>query len=127
MKNVVFLGGRDYEQLPSYLKAMQVAILPNLLNEYTKSMFPMKFFEYLAAGRPVVSVQLDALSDYGNVVALCSTAEEFVVHLDAAIEGKSACLEDRLSVAREQTYEIRTKRMLKIINEKCRINTWPKI
>ena len=49
------LGYRNYKYLPSYCAYFDVAWLPLIHNNYTKSMFPMKFFEYLAAGLPVVS------------------------------------------------------------------------
>ena len=55
--NIHFLGGRPYSSLPAYLKGMDVVLLPNRINDYTKSMFPMKFFEYLAAGKPVVATR----------------------------------------------------------------------
>lgn len=48
-------------------------LLPNVLNEYTESMFPLKFFEYLAAGKPVVSVDLSALHKYRNIVYIAQS------------------------------------------------------
>lgn len=57
--NVHFLGYKRYEELPDYLRGIQVGLLPSLINEYTKGMFPMKYYEYLAAGLPVVSTSLD--------------------------------------------------------------------
>ncbi|HCL7538620.1 TPA: glycosyltransferase, partial [Escherichia coli] len=59
-KNIHLLGPKEYDELPSYLKYFDVALLPNMINSYTDNMFPMKFFEYLAAGRKVVSVNLKA-------------------------------------------------------------------
>lgn len=56
--NVFLLGHRPYAQLPHYLRGMRVGLLPTLVNDYTHSMFPMKYFEYLAAGLPVVSTPL---------------------------------------------------------------------
>ena len=47
--NIHFFGPRPYALLPGYLKGFDVAILPSAINEYTAGMFPMKFFEYLAA------------------------------------------------------------------------------
>lgn len=59
LPNVHFLGYRTYAQLPNYLRGMQVGLLPSLINDYTRGMFPMKYYEYLAAGLPVVSTLLD--------------------------------------------------------------------
>jgi glycosyltransferase involved in cell wall biosynthesis len=113
--NIHLMGGRPYAALPGYLKSFDVAILPSHINEYTRSMFPMKFFEYLAAGRPVVATPLPALADYRDVAALCEGAGEFEAAIAAALEGTCAPLERRLAAAREQTYEIRTEKMMKRI------------
>jgi glycosyltransferase involved in cell wall biosynthesis len=117
IRNIHLLGGRAYSELPAYLKGIDVAILPNRENEYTKSMFPMKFFEYLAAGRPVVSTRLPALADYSDVATFADGAEAFVAAVDAAISGHAPSLESRLARAREQTYESRTGRMLDVVRK----------
>jgi len=67
--NIHLLGPKPYSQLPEYLSGCDVAILPNILSEYTRSMFPMKFFEYLASGCPVVSVELPALQQFKHLAS----------------------------------------------------------
>ncbi len=113
--NIHLLGGRPYADLPAYLKGFDVAILPNRLNDYTKAMFPMKFFEYLAAGRPVVATRLPALKDFGGVAAFADDADGFVAAIEAALRGEGAALESRLAVARRYTYAARTAAMLQIL------------
>jgi glycosyltransferase involved in cell wall biosynthesis len=120
LPNLQILGGRPYASLPGYLKAVDVAILPCLINDYTRSMFPMKFFEYLASGRPVVSTKIPALSAYGQVAALCSDPTEFAEAIRAALTGKVPALELRLAAAREHTYDIRTARMWERVGEVLR-------
>lgn len=117
IENLYFLGGRAYAQLPGYLKGMDVVLQPNRLNEYTRSMFPMKFFEYLAAGRPVVSTPLPALKGHGQVARFCEGAEAFVEAIEEALQGKGPALQARLDAARGQTYDARTQRMLRVIEE----------
>ncbi|MBI2471297.1 MAG: glycosyltransferase, partial [Planctomycetes bacterium] len=85
--NIHIMGPRPYAELPCYLKGLDVTILPNALNEYTESMFPMKFFEYLAAGRPVVSVDLPALREYRNVVYIARSPQDFIRGIDEALKG----------------------------------------
>lgn len=58
LSNVYLLGHRPYALLPDYLRGMNVGLLPTHVNDYTRSMFPMKYYEYLAAGLPVVSTPL---------------------------------------------------------------------
>ncbi|HHT9137180.1 MAG TPA: glycosyltransferase [Candidatus Wunengus sp. YC60] len=113
--NIHIMGPRPYAELPCYLKGLDVTILPNVLNEYTESMFPMKFFEYLAAGKPVVSVDLSALREYRNVVYIARSLQDFIRGIDEALKGNVAPLEERILVAKEHTYEIRTNKMLQLI------------
>jgi glycosyltransferase involved in cell wall biosynthesis len=116
IKNLHFIGPRKYADLPRYLKAFSVAILPSVLNEYTRGMFPMKFFEYLGAGIPVVATDLHALQAYAEYVYLAKDAASFVAGVDAALRGQCASLQSRLEIAREQTYERRTGKMLEILS-----------
>ena len=115
LDNIHLLGPRSYNKLPSYLKGIDVALLPNNVNDYTDSMFPMKFAEYLSAGRPIVSVDLKALHEFSHVVSTTKTPEEFVEAIEKVLSGNIPSLEDRLEVAKEHTYKERTQRMLTLI------------
>ena len=65
--NVHLLGLRSYEQLPSVLRAADAGLIPYARNALTDSIFPMKVYEYLAAGLPVVATALPALADVSEV------------------------------------------------------------
>ena len=86
--NIHLIGPRDYAVLPDYLRGFDLALLPCPINSYTRSMFPMKFFEYLAAGVPVVSTNLPALQDYGNLAKLCIDQSAFLAAVDAVLMEK---------------------------------------
>lgn len=75
----------------------------------------MKFIEYLAAGKPVVSVDLPALRAYRNVVCIAQSPQDFIRGIDEALKDNIAPLEERISVAKEHTYEIRTNKMLQLV------------
>jgi glycosyltransferase involved in cell wall biosynthesis len=76
--NVHFLGWKPYAQLPSYLRGIDVALLPQRINDYTRAMFPMKYFEYLAAGMSVVATPLPALAGFTALHRQADTREAFV-------------------------------------------------
>jgi len=115
LPNLHLLGPRPYADLPAYLRGIDVAMLPNLRNDYTASMFPMKFFEYLAAGRPVVSVDLPALRDYADAVRLAASHDEFVEAIAVSLHGGNAPLEIRLQHAMQNTWAARLDRMLALL------------
>jgi glycosyltransferase involved in cell wall biosynthesis len=78
--NIHYLGGKDYQELPAYLRGWDVATLLFADNESTKFISPTKTPEYLAAGRPVVSTPIrDVVRPYGelNLVQIAAEAREF--------------------------------------------------
>jgi teichuronic acid biosynthesis glycosyltransferase TuaH len=76
--NVSFLGGRQFEDLPSYLKVIDVGLVPYGATEFNRWSFPMKALECLAAGRPVVSTSLPAMCWLNTeLLTLADTPESF--------------------------------------------------
>ena len=65
--NIYLLGPRPYEELPSVLRGADAGLIPYAINELTKSIFPMKVYEYLAAGLSVIATPLPALAGIEEV------------------------------------------------------------
>ncbi len=117
LDNVHLLGPRPYAELPACLKGLDVALLPLRLNDYTRAMFPMKFFEYLASGRPVVATAIDALQPFRDVAVITAPREAaFAEGIARVLRGEGPPLEQRLGVARGHTYRTRTASMLEAIH-----------
>ena len=69
-KNLHWLGGRDYTDLPAYAKAFDVCLMPFALNEATAFINPTKALEYMATGKPIVSSAVeDVVGQFSDVVA----------------------------------------------------------
>ena len=83
--NIHLLGPRAYEELPSVLRGADAGLIPYSINELTKSIFPMKVYEYLAAGLPVVATPLPALAGVDGVATAANAAG-----IAALIEGDLA-------------------------------------
>lgn len=118
VSNIHFLGPRNYNVLPDYLRGFDVAIIPSLINDYTINMFPMKFFEYLSAGKPVVATNLPALSDYTKYFYLSDSTAGFIDQIRAALRHDHFNKHDQLSFAKQFTYESRMKEMLEVMASK---------
>ena len=79
-------------------------------------MFPMKFFEYLAAGLPVVATSIDSLQDFQSVAWLCEPElDEFSKALLGCIQGEGPARSTRLALARQHTYTARMERMMQTL------------
>jgi len=115
--NIHWLGVKPYELLPAYMKGLDVGLLPLRLNRYTHSMFPMKFFEYLGAGLPVVATAIDSLQDYHSCALLCEpTVNSFHEALQSSLNGQCPSQQIRLDTAAKHTYHSRTVAMLSLLN-----------
>lgn len=90
--NIHYLGMQAYADLPAYLKAFDVAMLPFALNEATRFISPTKTLEYMAAHKPIVSTPIaDVVSLYGSVVRKAETPEQLVAAAEQALgEGTQA-------------------------------------
>ncbi|HTD07459.1 MAG TPA: glycosyltransferase [Solirubrobacteraceae bacterium] len=82
--NIHLLGLRSYEQLPSVLCAADAGLIPYSRNELTNSIFPMKVYEYLAAGLPVIATPLPALANVAEVL-IAPDAEGIVRLIEQAL------------------------------------------
>ena len=77
-KNIHYLGMKSYNELPSYLKAFDIAMMPFALNDATKYISPTKTLEYMAAGKPIISTKItDVVRDYSESVSVIENADEF--------------------------------------------------
>ena len=113
LPNVHIMGLQAYDDLPAWLAHADVALLPLQDNAYTQHMFPMKFFEYLAAGCPVVATQIPALRPYASGALLCPPdPQAFEASIAMALSGAGPPRQQRLALAAEHTYEGRTRKML---------------
>jgi glycosyltransferase involved in cell wall biosynthesis len=115
LPNVHFLGDKPYADLPDYLRGFDVGTQPTLINDYTRSMFPMKYLEYLAAGVPVVSTPLEFTKTNQAGLLVADTSEQFIVQTNAQLaRGRLTVLESREFVG-DNTWATRLNKMLELL------------
>ncbi|MEJ2075406.1 MAG: glycosyltransferase [Reinekea sp.] len=115
--NIHLLGPRPYNVLPAYLKGFSICMLPVAVNEYTRNMFPMKFYEYLMAGKDVVAIDIESLQAVQDFYFPAKDVEPFIDQCENVLSGATRhglSLEQHLS---EQTYQARNQRMLAEIHK----------
>lgn len=91
LPNVLLLGEKPYEQLPSYLHRFDAAIIPFLQNDLTRATNPVKLYEYLSAGKPVISTYLPELENVAaGLTSIADTPEAFEHAIDQALQEDDA-------------------------------------
>ena len=123
--NLHIIGIRKYQELPAYLKAFDVCLLPYVLSDATMDIHPVKGLEYLASGRPVVSTPLpDVVAFYKGIIDVAETYETYAETvkdlLQNADDEKQA---ERIAFAKPKTWENMVERMKTKILAVCGITS----
>jgi glycosyltransferase involved in cell wall biosynthesis len=105
--NVHLLGTRRYEKLPDVLRGADAALIPYALNELTASIFPMKVYEYLAAGLPVVATPLPSLEGVEGIVTAAG-ADDTLARLEELLAGDGPdARQARSRLAAKHSWDVR--------------------
>jgi glycosyltransferase involved in cell wall biosynthesis len=114
--NVCFVGQVSVERVPEFMAACDVGLLPYQRNVWTQNIQPLKLYEYLACGLPVVSTDIPAVQDEAGVVHIASDAEAFVAAVGRAFEaGEAALRGERQARASRNTWRQRVERISELI------------
>ena len=120
--NVRLLGQRSHDDLPRYVKAFDVGIVPYRLTEYTANVYPTKLNEYLVMGIPVVATGLPEIrrfnADHGGIVSIADGADAFAAAIRAALrDSVPATVERRVAVAHTNSWHNRIADMSALIDK----------
>jgi glycosyltransferase involved in cell wall biosynthesis len=117
LPNVHILGPKKYDDLPSYIKGFDVCVIPYNENEYTVGCFPLKFFEYLATGKPVVTLGLPSLKKFIDYNVYARDFNEYIRLIESHLlhdnEDEKA---RRVVLASSNTWSSKVDKMESIIN-----------
>jgi glycosyltransferase involved in cell wall biosynthesis len=89
LPNVRAVGAVPYEKLPDWARAFDLCIIPFFTGVLMESVNPLKLREYLATGRPVVSIPMPEVDTFGANVSIAETKEEFRDAIDRELAADS--------------------------------------
>jgi glycosyltransferase involved in cell wall biosynthesis len=114
--NVHFLGEKPVALVPDYVSGFHVGMLPYRMNLETCHISPLKLYEYLAAGLPVVSSPIPSARSFVDLIVLAEGSAEFCEAMDIVLADDSEdAREKRLATARENTWDDRVRQIESII------------
>jgi glycosyltransferase involved in cell wall biosynthesis len=111
--NVRFTGEIPYAAVPKLLHKCDAAIIPFRRTPLTLATNPIKLYEYLSAGLPIVSTRLPEVELYSRLLYIADTQEQFVSFLSAAVcERNSRIREQRIAAGRAESWRSRAHMLL---------------
>ncbi|BAJ64955.1 methyltransferase domain-containing protein [Anaerolinea thermophila] len=113
VSNIFWLGKKDYQELPKYLRYFDACMIPFVVNDITHSTSPLKLFEYMAAHKPVVITPMrESMKTEGVLVA--DTPQKFSQMVDEALKlgGNPAYHQLADRVALHNTWQVRAQQMI---------------
>ena len=118
LDNVYFLGRKDASQLPSYVKGFDVAMNPQVVNDWTIGNYPRKIDEYLAMGKPTLATRTKAMEMFQEHVYLADSNEDYLELAQKALdENSEERVRARIAFAKSHTWENNVKAIYEAIKK----------
>lgn len=119
LPNVHFLGLKPHEELPNYIASFDACLNLFAKNDLSKDVSPLKFYEYLATGKPIISTpQPDQVLQFASIMQIADSPEAFVRQCEAAISDTAPeRTAARIEAGRNSSWDSRVAQMEKILKE----------
>ncbi|MFD1613463.1 glycosyltransferase [Gelatiniphilus marinus] len=116
--NVSFFGPIKANEVPKLLAKYDLGIIPYLMNEVNKNIYPLKINEYLAVGVPVVMSAFANLTDFENIVNVADTKDQFKQHIINVLKNDNKSLiKERIAFAKQNSWDGRAKEFGQILEQ----------
>jgi glycosyltransferase involved in cell wall biosynthesis len=114
-QNVYYLGPKPVEQIPFYVKACDVGILPYKQDGFFLYIDSLKLYEYLACGRPVVSSDMPCSRRFVPLVRIARDLSEFIDGIEMSLAEDGTTSAERIALARQHSWDRRVEAMGEIV------------
>ncbi len=116
LPNVYYLGAKNRTDFASYISAMDVCLIPIVINERTRNVLSLKLFEYTALGKPIVATDLPELRKYTDFVKISRDSDEFIDNIDYCLRNRNTEIRKKaISFASQNTWQHRAEEISAII------------
>ena len=96
LDNVYFLGSKPASDLPKFVKYFDICIMPYRITSYTNYINPLKLYEYLASGNPVISTPIQSLISLNKFISLAEGSDEWVSEINNILSQKEIFEKDKI-------------------------------
>jgi glycosyltransferase involved in cell wall biosynthesis len=116
LKNIKLTGPLSYEIGRSCLRSFDCAIMPHTRDAMTDAMNPLKIYNYLAAGLPIVATPVANLHGVQDMVSLAEGVGDFVAAIEAALRAREAGCRPDLERLQPLSWASRVDRILLLLD-----------
>jgi glycosyltransferase involved in cell wall biosynthesis len=127
LNNIYLLGKKEYDTLPSYIKGFDVCINPYVRDNTANNCSPLKLYEYLASGKPVVSVDMPEANKFDGVLKIGISYEDFVEKIELSLNqlpDKEETINSRIGSVQQHSWNARFQQLEEIL--KSNVSTMEK-
>jgi len=123
LSNVYFLGNKKLNEVPSYMNAMDINIIPYRTDpdSFANAGYPLKLHEYLTVGKPIICSPIDSAFEFEEVISIKTDATEWITEINRILncDGtlSTSSKEHRKNIAKENTWKKRTESILETISK----------
>ena len=107
LPNVVMTGRVPYADVPDYVRAFDVCLNPYILDGVAEHCSPLKLYEYLATGKPIVSVDMPEARKFEGLIAIARNCDEFIRLVERAVAADDGLAGRRMAEAQRHTWHSR--------------------
>jgi glycosyltransferase involved in cell wall biosynthesis len=121
LPNIIALGARPFSTIPAYINAFDVCIIPFIQDRLSDKVDPIKVYEYLSIGKPVVAINLAELEKMQSLIYLAKDNNDFITLIQRALDEKDPTLKNqRIKYALANSWDTRVDRLIDLISSKLR-------
>ena len=117
LTNVHFLGFKSINQIPYYIKSFDVCLMPYRVGEEANSIDPLKLYDYLACGKPVISVNIPSVQPFADVLYVANDKQTFIKCINESLNENGRYASKRVDIAKQNDWKARVEQISTIINK----------
>jgi len=118
MNNVYFLGRMPYTKIPQLCACFDVCMLQWKMSEWIKCCNPLKMFEYMASGKPIVSVPFKEAMQYSEIISIAHNKEQFANAIQWELRNDTPeRARERIEIARQHSWDKHVEKISELIEK----------
>lgn len=117
LPNVHLLGTIAIAQVPQYVHCFDVCLIPYRASKYNAASFPLKFWEFMATGKPMVVTGVPELREYNKLIGYAKGERDFIGDIEDSLKAPDKGRNERIKEASQHDWDNRVAKLLKLINE----------